>query len=801
MGLLRSEEMTQGVLVMPVQDAKKYVELVGQNVNMQFEDMNARDMRRPYRKYVQRVEELERILRFVTAEMCNLDGFEVKRNCVKSFLDSGEYQLESVEDELITLNKHLVRMKEMNSTLINEKNQTQEEIEVMGRATELLKGCDSDVTADTLTSSLVAGDMLDRRVNQIAGVVSQADENKLRIAVFRASRGNAFIDVHPLEKAVVDPKTGTPVQKSVFVIYFQAAGGASAPMHQKVSKVCQALGVNTYPWPSDVHSAKSRHSALEAAFMEKDQALSSYTSFVDQEMRRLIHCPREDGNSLIEEYRLFCIKEKAVYSILNLCDGDMVLRVNVWYPTADQKKIENLLSESAACFSGERAMIMPKKTRPSQAPPTYIKTNEYTAPWQDVINTYGVPRYQEANPALISVVTFPFIFGMMYGDVGHGSMLFLVGVFLVLYGEKFRYTVPALCEARYLVLSLGFFATFAGFMYNDMFSIGLPMFASRWDCQIGTGLESPPAANFDGANSGGPGPYPFGLDWCWIGASNELLFVNSLKMKLSVLFGVLQMIVGVIFRWMNAVHDRNFIDFFFECVPMMIFMICFFGWMDFMILYKWVNPVSNPPSIINSLICMAMQQEDTHPIYEGSVALSKQLFLATFLSVPIMLFPKPFILLAKHKMSKQKDSSTILEDKESNVSGGHSEEEFEFGEIFIHQIIETIEYVLGTVSHTASYLRIWALSLAHQQLSQVFFDKTFTMGLVMPFPANGFALYFLFAAWFGVTLGVLLGMDVLECFLHTLRLHWVEFQSKFYRADGYLFEPFDIKKLVSVTED
>jgi len=291
------------------------------------------------------------------------------------------------------------------------------------------------------------------------------------------------------------------------------------------------------------------------------------------------------------------------------------------------------------------------------------------------------------------------------------------------------------------------------------------------------------------------------LDWCWIGASNELLFVNSLKMKLSVLFGVLQMIVGVIFRWMNAVHDRNFIDFFFECVPMMIFMICFFGWMDFMILYKWVNPVSNPPSIINSLICMAMQQEDTHPIYEGSVALSKQLFLATFLSVPIMLFPKPFILLAKHKMSKQKDSSTILEDKESNVSGGHSEEEFEFGEIFIHQIIETIEYVLGTVSHTASYLRIWALSLAHQQLSQVFFDKTFTMGLVMPFPANGFALYFLFAAWFGVTLGVLLGMDVLECFLHTLRLHWVEFQSKFYRADGYLFEPFDIKKLVSVTED
>ena len=111
----------------------------------------------------------------------------------------------------------------------------------------------------------------------------------------------------------------------------------------------------------------------------------------------------------------------------------------------------------------------------------------------------------------------------------------------------------------------------------------------------------------------------------------------------------------------------------------------------------------------------------------------------------------------------------------------------------IHSSIHTIEFVLGAVSNTASYLRLWALSLAHAQLSAVFWDK-----MIMQYGAlggNAFVMFLSFAIWFGTTFAVLLCMDVLECFLHALRLHWVEFQNKFFRADGYAFVPFDFDKL------
>ena len=112
-------------------------------------------------------------------------------------------------------------------------------------------------------------------------------------------------------------------------------------------------------------------------------------------------------------------------------------------------------------------------------------------------------------------------------------------------------------------------------------------------------------------------------------------------------------------------------------------------------------------------------------------------------------------------------------------------------------MIETIEYSLGTVSNTASYLRLWALSLAHGQLAKVFFDQTIGAAL---HSGGGVMLFMMYYVFFGCTFAVLMCMDLLEAFLHTLRLHWVEFQNKFFKGAGIAYKPYTFQVIFDENE-
>merc|ERR1712113_848806 len=193
-----------------------------------------------------------------------------------------------------------------------------------------------------------------------------------------------------------------------------------------------------------------------------------------------------------------------------------------------------------------------------------------------------------------------------------------------------------------------------------------------------------------------------------------------------------------------------------------------------------------PPNLITTLISIALSPGAVdEPLYYGQASMQNLLLAIAGISVPTLLLAKPYFLSRSHA------SGHDHHDEEH----GDGEEEHGMGEIIIHQAIETIEFVLGMVSNTASYLRLWALSLAHSELATVFWEKAMLSTLNIEASWGWFATYLGFGVFAGVTFGVLLAMDVLECFLHALRLHWVEFQNKFFYADGVSFKPFSYRRI------
>jgi vacuolar-type H+-ATPase subunit I/STV1 len=137
----------------------------------------------------------------------------------------------------------------------------------------------------------------------------------------------------------------------------------------------------------------------------------------------------------------------------------------------------------------------------SDTPPTYNRTNKFTEVFQGIVDSYGVASYLELNPAPYTIITFPFIFSCMFGDLGHGILMFLAGLYLVLRERNlqarqikdevrlllmFIINLPnfqifsMFFGGRYIILLMGLFSIHAGFVYNDAFAKSFNIFGSSW---------------------------------------------------------------------------------------------------------------------------------------------------------------------------------------------------------------------------------------------------------------------------------------------------------------------------------
>lgn len=890
MGWFRSAPMEYWSVAIPQNASHKVVSALGKLGAIQFVDLNE-DLTAFQRRFIDQIKRcnaLERTLEFFqeVIESHNIPIPDLLETT--NPLEDGSTQSLGDIEEIITENEEDLRTFTENEKKLQEVYNSCLEKKYVFR--EMKKNQGDRSLVDEAEGVGISG----VKFSYLAGVIDAEEKVSFAKMIFRASRGNCFVrfediieDIEPEEydfnapvttNAVLkaragvkrathvmkggaydgtvaikfkDPETGKEVEKCVFVAMF-----SSDAIERQLRKICEAYEAHIYEVPDE--ETGSLDTLLKESSTEIDEAWA-----VLQKTKKAAKRKARSLCNQLNHWKLHVASELGIYHTLNkfrVLPNSGIVVGKGW---VIKEKVDELRQAIRDSDGEDGKTVLSQIPMPWPAPPTHFFTNKYIENFQGMTNTYGVPTYGEANPALFTSITFPFLFAMMFGDFGHGFCWFTIACLLVLFEKKFERAsydegpMGMLLRARYMVLLMGFFAMYCGLMYNETFALPMNLFGG-FACPG----DGPNAKNCTGTwdtrafyKNGGAvkqiGVYPFGLDPAWACSVNELTFENSLKMKLSVIFGILQMTIGVFLKGANAIHFKDYLTFVFEFVPQILFMGSLFWYMIFAIVYKWTQPWTEyaPPSLINGLINIALKPTLVDPPLYGNSAqkgslwggdcpacpengpmegscctgtkpgqtlscacqqqtIQNMLLLLAVVCIVWMLVPKPLIQFFCHKKhghgqvhKEHDDSDGDAEEFSSFLDGGDrntdEHEEHGCGDLFIHQGIETIEYVLGCISNTASYLRLWALSLAHMELAKTFWDLVMVMAFGMfssPY-TMWFGIFIFWSGFFGITLGVLLAMDFLECFLHALRLHWVEFQNKFYHADGYPFQPFSFQAI------
>eukprot|EP00658_Telonema_sp_P-2_P049461 TRINITY_DN3761_c0_g1_i3.p1 TRINITY_DN3761_c0_g1~~TRINITY_DN3761_c0_g1_i3.p1 ORF type:complete len:936 (-),score=261.83 TRINITY_DN3761_c0_g1_i3:308-3115(-) len=665
-------------------------------------------------------------------------------------------------------------------------------------------------------------------VRCVTGVCITRTAESFSRALFRGLRGCVLMQMHHLDQEITDPVTGQPIFKSAFAAV--CTGEASV---DKIRHIAVAFSAHMYECPT---AQLDREREL-ARCVEEIAAIDTVLNTSKVQKLEVLRSFYQQCIAL----KHFCLQERLVYHTLNcfeLSPENTLLVADCWIPSAARQQVVLALEEGSGAAT-HRAFLETWPIPDNARYPTFIRTNKFTDQFQAIVDTYGVPSYREANPAFFAVAMFPFLFGVMFGDIVHGSLMLIFSLLLIGYEDKIKPNdigeIGAyLYNGRYMILVMSLCAIYMGFIYNEALSLSLDLFGGS---RFGSDFKDP--------NFGHSTPYPMGVDPAWRHSANNIQFTNSLKMKMSVILGVSQMTVGILLKLINNVFFKKWLEVIVESIPEIIFMTFTFGYMCVLIFRKWsiqylpfppdcfgsgcvvsvdetgslITQKAAPPMIITTMIKM-FNLENVPPedvMYAGQNSFQRFLVIAAVLVLPILLLGKPLYLKRKADQAQAQYSSVMS--KEDNaavemdgygvmpdplpeeVGEVQEHDKFEFGEVFTHQAIHTIEFALGCVSNTASYLRLWALSLAHSQLSEVFYEyilSGYNLYLFGYYPgiAGGTAvLVCSYFAFFMATVGILMGMESLSAFLHALRLQWVEFQSKFYDAQGVAFAPLTLEGL------
>ena len=318
--------------------------------------------------------------------------------------------------------------------------------------------------------------------------------------------------------------------------------------------------------------------------------------------------------------------------------------------------------------------LVPEHVVGEEPPPTLIDAPAFFKPLQSVINNFGTPSYHELNPLPFMIITYPIIYGLMFGDVGQGLLFIFGGLFLWSLkkkGKKIFELGQMIVDGSELLILLGIGIVIFGIIFGDFF-----------------GFE-PDFLKFNIVN----------------GVRAPIFSPSDLKIEFMVItlfIGVAHLTFGLSLSAVNKIRNKEYSHAIFGPISWAVF---------------YISGVY----VISQIVISG---------FKFGIALKPpNVYFLVSIFVPLGLM--------------------------AWKEGG----------------LHMFEAFLSSASNTFSYLRIWALNIADFEFKFALFIALGVLGAIIG----------------NVLVLIIEGLIV---FVQTLRLHWVEWFSKFYEGTGTPFAPY-----------
>ncbi|MGD9396623.1 MAG: V-type ATPase 116kDa subunit family protein [Candidatus Thorarchaeota archaeon] len=506
-------------------------------------------------------------------------------------------------------------------------------------------------------------------------------------------------------------------------------------MKEAVERILSAMQFEAFAIPED---SAGRPEQIVA---DAEVKISELEEELDQLEKRKDHIALEWGTRILAAWETLDIERKRVDIKSYIVYTDQAIKMWGWIPEGREEELEALLRENVG---PALEVTFDKPDFAEVEAPTYISNPSYMKPAEDVVKAFGIPSRHDLDPTKFMAWSFPLIFGLVFADVGQGFLIFLIGYAAYRAnkkGQDWGAILGYVQNGAQGLMMMGIFAIMGGFLFGSFFGAET-VIEPLW----------PIFAHTDPNRA-------------------------THMLKLSIEVGAIHISLGIVLALYNELkykHMRKALINLSYLIMYLGFIILIFG-VSYNSVGNWFL-TSGTVSLWIPIIGIGYGTGTHNPFYP--------VLPIAPLTFTLMMFIIPLVIM-------------LLASFKGGMDG----------------IVHLLESVIGMISHTVSYARIFALNTVHIILSGVFIT-------LLPPIVN---IYFPPFSLFGVDiipevvhtahytgppvmpiLGAFIGtlivgiLEGLLGFMHTLRLHFVEWFSKFYHAGGVEFQPFYVKRLHTV---